>query len=143
MSSASADGTLGPIEIMKRLPHRHPFLLIDRVLRYGNGEAVALKNVTINEAFFAGHFPGAPIFPGVLLGEAMAQTAAFVGEGIEGPAAFLVGIDLKIERPATPGDQLIIKASLIKRLGKLMRVSAVVEVDNDLIAKAELTVSAG
>ncbi|MBC7983457.1 MAG: 3-hydroxyacyl-ACP dehydratase FabZ [Candidatus Obscuribacterales bacterium] len=138
MSSA-----LGPVEIMKRLPHRYPFLLIDRVLRYGDGEAVALKNVTINEPFFAGHFPGAPILPGVLIGEAMAQTAAFVGDGIDGPSAFLVSMDLKIERPAVPGDQLIITARLVKKFGKLMRISATVEVDNNLVAKAELTVSAG
>ncbi len=117
-------------QIRKRLPHRYPFLMIDRILERSQNEALALKNVTINEPYFQGHFPNEPIVPGVLIGEAMAQAAAFIGgdggDGGEsmGDKAFLTGMNLKIEKPVVPGDQLLIKVRLIKRLGKLMKFSA-------------------
>lgn len=143
------DTPLDPKAIMQRLPHRYPFLLIDRVLRSGGGEAVALKNVTVNEPFFTGHFPTEPIMPGMLIGEAMAQTAAFVGGPEEGGAegasigekAFLTNINLKLERPVIPGDQLVITARLVKRLGKLMKISAQATVDKAVVASAEITVA--
>lgn len=136
-------------QIKQRLPHRFPFLMIDRVLKYGGDEAVAIKNVSINESYFEGHFPSEPVMPGVLLGECMAQTAAFIGgsepddeENVSlGSKAFLTGINLKIERPVVPGDQITIKARLVKRLGKLMKISAQATVDTVVVASAELTIA--
>ncbi len=139
---------LGINKIRKRLPHRYPFLMIDRVLERSPNEAVALKNITINEPYFQGHFPAEPIVPGALIGEAMAQAAAFIGgetdaEGAEsmGDKVFLTGMNLKIEKPVVPGDQLIIKARLIKRLGKLMKISAYATVGKTVVATAEITVA--
>lgn len=132
--------------IRKRLPHRFPFLMIDRVLEQRPGEAVALKNISINEPYFQGHFPAEPMVPGVLIGEAMAQAAAFIGGGTDagepmGVRAFLTGLNLKIERPVVPGDQLIIRARLVKRLGKLMKVTAQASVGRAVVATADLTVA--
>lgn len=143
------DKPLGIKQIKQRLPHRFPFLMIDRVLKYGGGEALAIKNVSINEPYFEGHFPNEAIMPGVLLGECMAQTAAFIGDPEQGgdePAslgrkAFLTGINLKIERPVVPGDQIMITARLVKRLGKLMKISAQATVDKVIVASAELTIA--
>jgi len=143
------DIPLNTPEIMKRLPHRFPFLMIDRVLKYGGNEVIALKNVSINEPYFVGHFPTEPIMPGVLIGESMAQAAAFLGDGDDeqvsesglGKKAFLTNINLKIECPVIPGDQLIITARLVKRLGKLMKVSAHVKVNKTIVASAEITVA--
>src|SRR5690349_20919148 len=107
-------------EVMRRLPHRYPFLLVDRVLECVSGKNIrALKNVTINEPFFPGHFPHRPVFPGVIILEALAQTAgilAFVTAGVypdsERPMYF-VGIDnARFRKPVEPGDQLILKATL-------------------------------
>lgn len=134
-------------EIRKRLPHRYPFLMIDRVLERSPNEAVALKNITINEPYFQGHFPAEPIVPGVLIGESMAQTAAFIGGSGEedaesmGDKAFMTGINLKIDKPVVPGDQLVIKARLIKRLGKLLKISAHASVGKAVVATAEITVA--
>jgi len=138
-------------DIMKRIPHRYPFLMIDRVLRYGGREVIAVKNVTINEPYFSGHFPAEPIMPGVLIGEAMAQACAFLGDDDEathgkldggiGEKAFLTSINLKIEHVVRPGDQMLITARLVKRLGKLMRVSATASVDKIPVASAEITVA--
>jgi 3-hydroxyacyl-[acyl-carrier-protein] dehydratase len=149
MKTETGDRPLSAKEIMQRLPHRHPFLMIDRVLRHGGGEAVAIKNVSAGEPHFCGHFPAEPIMPGVLIGESMAQTAAFVGApdsaepaaGGIGEKAFLTGMNLKIERPVVPGDQLVITARLVKRLGKLMKISARATVDQVVVASAEITVA--
>lgn len=133
--------------VRKRLPHRYPFLLIDRVLKCDTQEAIAIKNVTINEPFFQGHFPGEPIMPGVLVGEAMAQACAFImaepGPQTQslGSKAFLTNMNLKLEAPVVPGDQLQIKARLIKRLGRLMKFSASAAVGKVVVASAEITVA--
>lgn len=136
--------------IMRRLPHRFPFLMIDRVLEWNAEQAVAVKNVSINEPFFVGHFPEEPIFPGMLLGEAMAQTAAFIGAPADqeldaaggiGAKAFLTSINLKIDRPVVPGDQIMLKAKLIKRLGQLMKITVQANVDGEKVASAEITVA--
>lgn len=137
--------------IMRRLPHRYPFLMIDRVLRYGGDEVVALKNVTLNEGFFSGHFPGEPIMPGVMIGECMAQSAAFLDDGETGTAyepdkgptlrAFLMSIDLKLKQPVVPGDQLWLNTRVVKRLGKVMRVSSSTLVEGCEVACAEFTVA--
>ncbi len=137
--------------IMRRLPHRYPFLMIDRVLKYGGDEVVAIKNVTLNEHFFSGHFPGEPVMPGVMIGECMAQSAAFLGtladvpereqqmSGI-GHKAFLTSIDLKLKHVVVPGDQLMLTTRAVRRLGKMMRVHALASVDGRQVAEAEFTV---
>jgi 3-hydroxyacyl-[acyl-carrier-protein] dehydratase len=107
-------------EVMRRLPHRYPFLLVDRVLECISGQSIrAIKNVTINEPFFPGHFPARPVLPGVIILEALAQTAgilAFVTAGVypdEKRELYFVGIDkARFRRPVLPGDQLILKATL-------------------------------
>jgi 3-hydroxyacyl-[acyl-carrier-protein] dehydratase len=132
---------LGPVDITRRLPHRFPFLMIDRVVKWGGDEVVAIKNVTVNEPFFPGHFPSEPIMPGVLIGEAMAQASAFLGEASAGSKAFLVNINLGIKKPVVPGDQLVITSRLVKRFGKLMKISARCEVEGEIVAEAELTVA--
>ncbi len=133
--------------VMRRLPHRIPFLMIDRVLRYGGDEVLAIKNVTFNESFFDGHFPGEPIMPGVMIAECMAQSAAFLGSGKPGgdsePGALkarLTALDLKLKHPVVPGDQLKISARAVRRLGKVMRVTASVSVDDKVVACSEFTV---
>lgn len=138
--------------ILATIPHRYPFLMIDRVLKCDDTEAVAIKNVTINEPFFVGHFPTEPIMPGMLIGEALAQTSAFIGSplgrngGIDeiasiGSKAFLIGINLKLSKPVVPGDQLVLTARLVKRLGQMMKVKAWARVDKDEVATADISVA--
>ncbi len=111
-------------EVMRRLPHRYPMLLVDRVLECVAGERiVALKNVTANEQFFVGHFPGRPVMPGVIMLEALAQTAGmltFVTAGIypdESVKFYFAGIDkVRFRRPVVPGDQLMLTATLERRI---------------------------
>ncbi len=133
--------------IMQHLPHRFPFLMIDRVLKYGGSEVLALKNVSLNEGFFTGHFPGKPIMPGVMIGECMAQSAAFLGIGSDAASrpvdrrqAMLSSIELKLHKPVVPGDQLWIHARQLKKLGRVMRVSASALVAGEQVASAEFTV---
>lgn len=145
--------TLPPLDskaIQRHLPHRHPFLMIDRVLTYGGDEVIALKNVSFNESFFAGHFPGEPIMPGMMIGECMAQSAAFIdaggqAQGRADPGAgrrhsLLSAMNLKLHRTVVPGDQLLISARRLKRRGKVMRVAATATVGGLLVASAEFTV---
>jgi 3-hydroxyacyl-[acyl-carrier-protein] dehydratase len=133
-------------EVMKHLPHRYPFLLIDRVLSIDPGvEIVALKNVSMNEPFFPGHYPHHPVMPGVLVIEAMAQAAAilsFTGEGgkaDDSKVYYFVGIDgARFKRPVVPGDQLILKVKPIFNKRGLWKFSAVAEVDGQTAAEAEI-----
>ncbi|MGA8862674.1 MAG: 3-hydroxyacyl-ACP dehydratase FabZ [Gallionella sp.] len=133
-------------EIIELLPHRYPFLLIDRVLSMEHGKSiVALKNVTINEPFFPGHYPHHPVMPGVLIIEAMAQAAGLLSFKSMGAGAseksvyYFAGIDgARFKRPVTPGDQMIIKVSLIRSMRGLSKFSGIVEVDGQLAAEAEL-----
>jgi 3-hydroxyacyl-[acyl-carrier-protein] dehydratase len=133
-------------EIMKVLPHRYPFLLIDRVTSFEpNQSLVATKNVTINEPFFQGHFPGHPVMPGVLIIEAMAQTAAllaFKSLGTTKPedhVVYFVGIDkARFKKPVVPGDQLVIKADIVRNLKGIWKFSAKAEVDGKLASEAVL-----
>jgi len=123
-------------EILKRLPHRYPFLLVDRVLELVPGQSIrALKNVTINEPFFPGHFPHRPVMPGVMIIEALAQTAgilAFVTAGVvpdESTRFYFAGIDkARFRRPVEPGDQLILSAQLERSLRGIWRLSVVATV---------------
>jgi beta-hydroxyacyl-ACP dehydratase FabZ len=129
-------------QIQAVLQHRYPFLLVDRVLELEPGKrAVGLKNVTINEAFFSGHFPGNPIMPGVLIVEAMAQVGGVLllaTTGNEGKLAFFAGIDkVRFRRPVMPGDQLITEVTLLKAKGDIGRVAVVGRVDGQVVAEGE------
>ena len=138
-------------EVMRRLPHRYPFLLVDRVLECESGKAIrAVKNVTINEPFFPGHFPNRPVFPGVMILEALAQTAgilAFVTAGVypeEKRELYFVGIDkARFRKPVMPGDQLILKATLERSLRGIWKFSTVAEVDGAEVTSAEMMVAPG
>ncbi len=138
-----------PIEIqriMEMIPHRYPFLLLDRVIDLDPGEsAVGLKNVTMNENFFQGHFPGAPVMPGVLIIESMAQTAAVlvvqtVGKEIEGRLVYFMAIDgAKFRKPVTPGDSIHIHVNKIKNRGNVWKFACQAKVGETLCAEAEIT----
>lgn len=130
-------------EIINLLPHRYPFLLIDRVLSIEPDKSiVALKNVTINEPYFPGHYPRYPVMPGVLIIEAMAQTAALLSftAGINKNSVYLfVGIDnARFRQPVGPGDQLIFKVNLLRSKRGLYKFSATAEVEGQVVAEAEL-----
>jgi 3-hydroxyacyl-[acyl-carrier-protein] dehydratase len=133
-------------EIMQHLPHRYPFLLIDRVLSCDPGkEIVALKNVTINEPFFGGHFPHYPVMPGVLIIEAMAQASAILAfksfnlKSDANSVYYFVGIDeARFKKPVTPGDQIIIKAQVVRNLRGIWKFSAQALVADALVSEAEL-----
>jgi 3-hydroxyacyl-[acyl-carrier-protein] dehydratase len=134
------------LAILKHLPHRYPFLLVDRVLELNPGESIrALKNVTFNEPFFSGHFPHRPVMPGVLIIEALAQAAGiltFVTAGVipnEDTKFYFVGIDkARFRKPVTPGDQLILTARLERNLKGIWRFSAIAYVGTDEVASAEM-----
>jgi beta-hydroxyacyl-ACP dehydratase FabZ len=133
-------------EIMKLLPHRFPFLLLDRIVELEPGRrVVGLKNVTIDEPFFAGHFPDYPIMPGVLIIEALAQAGGFLAlkaMGDEGKIAYFAGIDkCKFRRPVVPGDQLRLECTVIGRKGPVWKVHGEATVDGVLVAVADLTAS--
>jgi 3-hydroxyacyl-[acyl-carrier-protein] dehydratase len=138
-------------EVMRRLPHRYPFLLVDRVLECRSGESIrAVKNVTVNEPFFPGHFPHRPVFPGVMILEALAQTAgilAFVTAGVypdEQRQLYFVGIDkARFRKPVVPGDQLVLKATLERSLRGIWKFTTVAEVDGGEVASAEMMVAPG
>ncbi len=133
-------------QILERLPHRYPFLLIDRVLECTPGKSIlALKNVTFNEPFFTGHFPGRPVMPGVLILEAMAQATALLAFGAEAEVRapdtfyYLVGVDkARFKKPVVPGDQLRIEARMVREIRAIVRFDAAVRVDGRLVASAEI-----
>ncbi|MCK5528474.1 MAG: 3-hydroxyacyl-ACP dehydratase FabZ [Kiritimatiellae bacterium] len=131
-------------EIMKSLPHRYPFLLVDRVLECDveQQSIVAIKNVTINEPFFQGHFPGMPIMPGVLQLEAMAQVGGLLMNqvaGTDGQIPFFMGIDkAKFRKPVTPGDQLRIEVKILKLRSRSVKMEGKIFVDGKVASQAEL-----
>jgi 3-hydroxyacyl-[acyl-carrier-protein] dehydratase len=133
-------------KILKRLPHRYPFLLVDRVLELEKNLRIkALKNVTINEPFFGGHFPARPVMPGVLMLEALAQTAALLSfesmdvEPGEDTVVYFVGIDgARFKRPVEPGDQLILEASIERAKAGIYKYKTRATVGGDTAVEAEL-----
>jgi beta-hydroxyacyl-ACP dehydratase FabZ len=131
-------------QIMDKLPHRYPFLLIDRVVSVDGNALVAIKNVTINEPFFQGHFPGFPIMPGVLIVEAMAQAGGLLAMHLQGEAVgerrvFFMTIDsARFRRPVVPGDQLRFEISAEQRRGTVWRVFGKAFVGDQLVADAQL-----
>jgi len=137
-------------KIMQFLPHRYPFLLVDRVIELEPGvRIVALKNVTINEPFFQGHFPGQPVMPGVLIIEAMAQAGGLLAYE-SGPAdkhgqlIYFMGMDkVRFRKPVVPGDQLIFEARILRMRTKVAKMAGTAFVDNQLVAEAELMASFG
>lgn len=137
-------------EILELLPHRYPFILVDRIIEISLGERiVGLKNVTINEPFFQGHFPGEPIMPGVLILECMAQVGAILAylterEKFGGQLVYFAGLDeVRFRRKVTPGDQLIVKTEVVKCKGKVYKLASQAYVDEKLAAEALLMATFG
>ncbi len=133
-------------EILKQLPHRYPFLMVDRVLSMEKGKSIqALKNVSINEPFFNGHFPHRPVMPGVLMLEAMAQAAALLTFDAIGARPddktvyYFAGIDAaRFKRPVEPGDQLIMDVELLRMKAGIFKFKGVSRVDGNIACEAEL-----
>ena len=137
--------SLDIIQIKEYLPHRYPMLLVDRVLDWDSESITAIKNVTANEEFFNGHFPHKPVMPGVLMIEALAQTAAllsFLKEGRkpdDSTVVYFIGIDgARFKRPVVPGDQLVMKASIIHARRGIWKYKATATVDGQLAVEGEL-----
>jgi 3-hydroxyacyl-[acyl-carrier-protein] dehydratase len=133
-------------EILKLLPHRYPILLVDRVLGIETGKSIrTLKNVTVNEPFFVGHFPRRPVMPGVLMLEAMAQTAALLSFATAGASPdsnavyYFAGIDAaRFKRPVEPGDQLVMDVELIRSKAGIYKFKGTARVGDELACEAEL-----
>ena len=133
-------------QILKQLPHRYPFLLVDRVLSIEKGRNIqALKNVTMNEPFFTGHFPHRPVMPGVLILEAMAQSAALLSFDTQGVTPddktvyYFAGIDgARFKRPVEPGDQMLMDVTLERSKAGIFKFKGVASVDGNVACEAEL-----
>ncbi len=133
-------------EVLEHLPHRYPFLLIDRVLDFEPGKhLVAIKNVSVNEPFFPGHFPERPVFPGVLIMEALAQATGILAFKTQGTKPdgrslyYFAGIDnCRFKQPVTPGDQLRLEVQVVKAKRGIWKFSAEAKVDGKVVASADL-----
>ena len=133
---------LDAVEIASQIPHRYPYLLLDRIVEQSPGRCVAIKNITINECYFQGHFPGMPIMPGTLLAEAMAQAGNFLGTPSSPDPknqviirdAFLLSSEAKFLKPVVPGDQIVITARLISKARDVVRFKSEAHVCNDIVA---------
>ncbi|MBN2534648.1 MAG: 3-hydroxyacyl-ACP dehydratase FabZ [Spirochaetales bacterium] len=150
-------------DIRKILPHRYPFLLLDCVTHIDPGiKGIGIKNVTVNEPFFQGHFPGESIMPGVLIAEALAQLTAVVycskilkekgindikdiknieSDEIARHVGYLVGVNIKFKKPVVPGNQLVLEAALVKSLGILTYVNVTASVNNTIVSEGKIIVS--
>lgn len=131
------------LEVMKILPHRYPFLMVDRITELTAEKVVGIKNITINEPFFQGHFPGNPVMPGVMIVEALAQAGGILAfELLAEPknnAVYLMGLDkVRFRKPVRPGDQLLLKLEVIKQRGPIFKMRGEAFVDGQLVAEAEL-----
>ena len=136
--------------IMDTLPHRYPFLLVDRVVEFEkNKRIVAVKNVTINEPFFQGHFPGTPIMPGVLIVEAMGQTGGIlviqsIPEENHGKLIYFMGFDkVRFRKPVIPGDQLVMELETLKIRSKAVKMAGIAKVGGETVAEAQLLAAYG
>jgi beta-hydroxyacyl-ACP dehydratase FabZ len=130
-------------EIQKILPHRYPFLMVDRILELTSDEVVGLKNVSINEPFFQGHFPGNPVMPGVLIIEALAQAGGILAYSLApqhtSDAVYLMGVDkVRFRKPVRPGDQLILKIKIFKQKGSIFKMKGEAFVGDQLVAEGEV-----
>lgn len=141
----TAATTMDIHQILKKLPHRYPILLVDRVLEMDGKTIKALKNVTINEPYFTGHFPHRPVMPGVLMLEAMAQAAALLAFSASGSSfdsnsvIYFAGIDgARFKRPVEPGDQLVMEVTLDRARAGIYKFKAVARVGEDVACEAEL-----
>lgn len=141
--------TLDILQIQKFLPHRYPFLLVDKVIACEPGvRLLGVKNVTYNEPFFQGHFPQKPVMPGVLILEALAQTTGLLasetaGDELEGMIYYLVGIDkAKFKRQVVPGDQLMLESRFVKSKRNIWAFECRAEVDGEFVASAEIRCAA-
>jgi 3-hydroxyacyl-[acyl-carrier-protein] dehydratase len=146
----TAPQTLSLEDIRKILPHRYPFLLVDRITSLEKGKSVVgLKNVSINEPFFQGHFPGRAIMPGVLIAEAMAQVGGVLAllsipENLSNPEVYLLGIDkMRFRQPVLPGDQLRIEVKSVRGGKKFWKMKAQAFVDQTLVAEGEIMAAVG
>ncbi|MCL2457359.1 MAG: 3-hydroxyacyl-ACP dehydratase FabZ [Desulfobulbus sp.] len=133
--------------IMAILPHRYPFLLVDRIVEVEHGKNITgIKNVTMNEPFFQGHFPGEPVMPGVLILEAMAQVGSILvclsDREMIGHLAYFAGVDkARFRRIVRPGDQLVLKLEMLKQRGRVIKMAGQAMVDGQLATEAELMAS--
>ena len=135
---------LGPKEIMEYLPHRFPFLLVDSIIGFDEGKGiVGVKNVTVNEWFFQGHFPGEPILPGVLILEAMAQVGIIFAKmsdpSLKDRLIVFAGIDVvRFRKQVTPGDRMILRLEHEKRKGPIWKMAGTAEVEDEVVCEARL-----
>jgi 3-hydroxyacyl-[acyl-carrier-protein] dehydratase len=130
-------------EIQDILPHRYPFLMVDRIIELEPAKrSVGIKNVTVNEPFFTGHFPGNPIMPGVLIVEALAQVAGITAfrSGVQGDTVYFMSIEkAKFRKPVFPGDQLRLEITVLQRRGNVWKFTGNALVDNKTVAEADFT----
>ena len=140
--AVSTAGEVDSVALLKMVPHRYPFVMLDRVLKLEANKAVAIKNVSINEPYFQGHFPGHPVMPGVLQLEAMAQAGGIMllkgGENAGKLAYFMSADNVKFRKPVTPGDQLIIEAELTAQRRNIGRAKCTCKVGGEVVSEAEL-----
>ncbi len=148
MSEVIIPENIDIVEILNTLPHRYPFVMVDRIISMDIGNEISgLKNVTINEPFFQGHFPGRPVMPGVLILEGLAQVGGIMAfyanpEAIGKKLLFFAGIDkARFRRPVVPGDQLILNLQLIKQKRSLMVMTGKAFVEDKIVAEAKLMAS--
>ena len=137
------DGAIDARGVMRFLPHRYPFLMVDRILKVEGNHIIGVKNVTMNEPFFQGHFPGHPIMPGVLQLEAIAQVAGILmlrrAENAGQIAYFMSAEDVKWRKPVEPGDVLVIDVELTKMRGKIGKAKGACKVRGEIVSEAEVT----
>ena len=145
MTETTALEAVDILRILELLPHRYPFLLVDRIVEIdGRNSAIGIKNVSINEPHFQGHFPGQPVMPGVLIIEAMAQTAGAItvfDEGGDAPSlVYFMTIDgAKFRKPVVPGDRLELHVSLLKSRGSIQKYACEAKVDGAKVAEAQIS----